>query len=271
MYCHFCGVPPTATRHSTWLTFTFTSTQQTSRPACPNIEVRFKPFIAITIGVLDHWASPPALILMGTSAPFNEPPGSPLSTGRSGVNSGGQRSQDHRLHNAPDCWLLMLRRALRGGVGLCVCMRLFVWLCEYLSVCACKLVRVLECASVSAARILTCLRVCSCMPSQCVRERRNLIGRTTVADETWWTAGSLSSCWWGFGGLSLRGEIQFPPPARRRCLDSLAWDWRGCVTLQITQSLRVCWESAFWSAACHDSTQEECSTAESCQSLCQPD
>lgn len=69
---------------------------------------------------------PSVLVLMGTSPPFNEPPGSPLSTGRSGVNSRGRRSQDHRLHNASDCWLLMLRRALRGGVETeCVCLHLF--------------------------------------------------------------------------------------------------------------------------------------------------
>lgn len=112
--------------------------------------------------------------------------------------------------------------------------------------------------------------MCAHACQRIVCKRRNLIGRTTVADETWWTAGSLSSCWWGFGGLSLRGEIQFPPPARRRCLDSLAQDWRGCVTLQITQSLRVCWESGVWSVARRDSTQEECGTAESCQCVCQP-
>lgn len=111
--------------------------------------------------------------------------------------------------------------------------------------------------------------MCAHACQRIVCKRRNLIGRTTVADETWWTAGSLSSCWWGFGGLSLRGEIQFPPPARWRCLDSLAQDWRGCVTLQITQSLRVCWESGVWSVARRDSTQAECGTAESCQCVCQ--
>ncbi|KAK1888645.1 Deoxyguanosinetriphosphate triphosphohydrolase-like protein [Dissostichus eleginoides] len=36
---------------------------------------------------------------MGTSAPFNEPPGSPLSTGRSGVNSGGVK---HKSGQKPD-------------------------------------------------------------------------------------------------------------------------------------------------------------------------
>lgn len=99
----------------------WSSAHQTSRPACQNTEVRFKPFVALIIRVLDLWAPPPPLlVLMGTSAPFNEPPGSPLSTGRSGVNSRGERSQDHRLHNASDCWLLMLKRALRGGVWPCV-------------------------------------------------------------------------------------------------------------------------------------------------------
>lgn len=62
-----------------------------------------------------------------------------------------------------------------------------------------------------------------------VCRRWNLIGQTTVAEETWWSAGSLSSCWWGFGGLSLRGRIQFPPPARPCCFDSLARDWREVV------------------------------------------
>lgn len=212
---------------------------------------------------------------MGTSPPFNEPPGSPLSTGRSGVNSRGQRSQDHRLHNASDCWLLMLRRAQRGGVRLCVFVCVYVCICLIVCVFVCLCVwayvraRVRVWASVflhASWHVYVCAHACQ----RIVCKRRNLIGRTTVADETWWTAGSLSSCWWGFGSLSLRGEIEFPPPARRRCLDSLARDWRGCVTLQITQSLRLCWESGVWSAACHDSTQEECGTVESCQSVCQP-
>lgn len=78
-------------------------------------EVCFKPVVAGILGLLDLRAPhsphrrrrrhplPLVLVLMGTSAPFNEPPGSPLSTGRSGVNSRGRRSQDHRLHNASDC------------------------------------------------------------------------------------------------------------------------------------------------------------------------
>lgn len=167
----------------------------------------------------------------------------------------------------------MLRRALRGGVRLCVCMRVCICLTGRVHcLCMWALVSAWVHAWASVflhASWLVC-GVCSCMTTQCVHKRRNVIGRTTVADETWWTAASLSSCWWGFGGLSLTGEIQFPPPARRRCLDSLARDWRGCVTLQITKSLKVCWESGVWSAACHDSTQEECGTAESCQSVCQP-
>ncbi len=117
--------------------------------------------------------TPTVLVLMGTSPPFNEPPGSPLSTGHCGVNSRGQRSQDHRLHNASDCWLLMLRRAQRGGVRLCVC----VCVCLHLSDCVriCLFVRVSLCEGSSAcvsvsfpACILTCLRACSCMPTRCV-------------------------------------------------------------------------------------------------------
>lgn len=46
---------------------------------------------------------PPSSFSWELRRPFNEPPGSPLSAGRSGVNSRGQSSQDHRLHNASDC------------------------------------------------------------------------------------------------------------------------------------------------------------------------
>lgn len=105
---------------------------------CQNTEVHFKPFFAIIVRVLDHWTAP-VPVLMGTSPPFNELPGSPLSTACSRVNSTGQRSQDHRLHNASDCWLLILMLVLWGGVGLyvCVCKFAFVWLCVYVSICAC--------------------------------------------------------------------------------------------------------------------------------------
>ncbi|AWP20124.1 Hypothetical protein SMAX5B_019598 [Scophthalmus maximus] len=78
-------------------------THQTSQPPCRHTEVRFKLLIAIIAAVYGFSEPPLFLVLMGTSPPFNEPPGSPLSTGRSGVNSGGQRSEDHRLHNASDC------------------------------------------------------------------------------------------------------------------------------------------------------------------------
>lgn len=66
------------------------------------LQVCIKPFIGIIFRVPPSTPSP-VLILMGTLLPFIEPPGSPLSAGRSGVNPRGQRSQDHRLHNASDC------------------------------------------------------------------------------------------------------------------------------------------------------------------------
>lgn len=122
------------------MTFTFwTSTHWTSLPSCQNIEAHFKPFITIIIRILGLWTSP-VLSLMGTSRLFNEPPGSPLSTGFSGVNSRCQRSQDHRLHNASDCWLLMLRWVLRVGVGFCVCI-----VCICLIVCIYLFVHVSSC------------------------------------------------------------------------------------------------------------------------------
>lgn len=100
----------------------------------------------------------------------------------------------------------------------------FLWLWRYLSVCACQLMWVHVWVSVFV----------TCLLKNDVQKRRNLIGRTTLADETWWTPGFLSSCWWGFEGLSMRGgEIQFPPLACLLCLDRLAWDRRGCVTLRI--------------------------------------
>lgn len=118
-------------------------THQTNLPASQNTEVHFKLFVTLIIRVLDLWTFP-VPVLMGTSPPFNELPGSPLSTGCSEVNSRGQRSQDHRLHNASDCWLLMLRLVLQGGVGLlCVCVCVFICLIVCIFFCLC--IWVLEC------------------------------------------------------------------------------------------------------------------------------
>lgn len=196
------------------------TSQNKSSSNIRRLKCTLSPFITVIVRVLDHWTSP-VPVLMGTSPPFNELPSSLLSTGCSGVNSGGERSQDHRLHNAADCWLLMLRLVLRGEVGLCVCISLIM----KVFFCLCLPAYVSTCVGVS---------FCDVFAKERHAKRRDLIGQTTLADETWWTPGFLSSRWWGFGGLSLRGgEIQFPPLACLLCLDRLAWDRRGCVTLHI--------------------------------------
>lgn len=201
----------------------WTSTQQ----ACQKNASLSNLLIANIIRVLDLWVSS-VFILMGTSPPFIEPPASPLSAGYSGVNSTGQRSQDHRLHSASDCWLLMLKWVLRGGVDLCV-FRLYLLDCAYIYRCVCDRVWVRAWISYFSCHASWHVYMRAHAYWHVVCRRWNLIGQTTVAEEPWWSAGSLSSCWWGFGGLSLRGGIQFPPPARLCCLDSLAQDWREVV------------------------------------------
>lgn len=140
---------------------------------------------------------------MGTSPSFRALPGSPLSTGCSEVNSRGERSQDHRLHNASDCWLLMLRLVLRGKRKAVYVLEFVVCVGFFFSICTFKLMRVSE-------------DMCMFLDMHHLQKedlkKGKLICWTTIADETWWTAVFLSSCWWGFECLSLRGGIQFPPP-----------------------------------------------------------
>lgn len=178
---------------------------------------------------------------MGTTPSLLPLPSSLLSAGFSGVNFKGERSQDQRVHNATDCWLLMLRLVLRGGTGLC----LSVCVC----VCICLITLVFFVCWSSCERLSVTISFSDMFAKERHARGRNLIGWTTLTDETWWTPGFLSSHWWGFRGLSLRGEIQFPPPARLLCLDRSGWDRRGCVTLQIIHIWwKVVWEGAVWSA-----------------------
>lgn len=135
----------------------------------------------------------------------------------------------------------MLRWVLRVGVGwcVCVCVLAFVWLCVFICLCMWDHVR--------AAFLLHALEdVCMWAHARrsSVHKRRNLIGRTTEADETWWTADSLSSCWWDFGGLSLRGgKFNFLP-----LLVGAVWiTWprtvEGVWHSILSYSGRISWES----------------------------
>lgn len=150
---------------------------------------------------------------MGTSLPLNELPGSPLSAGYSGVNSRGQRSQDHRLHNASDCWLLMLKWVLRGGVDLCV-FCLYLLDCAYIYSCVTN--RVCELGCMHGSLIFTLMHpdmfTCVLMHPDTL----SVEGGTWLARPPWQKKldgvqalyapvdGDLDACLWG-------GEFNFLP------------------------------------------------------------
>lgn len=252
----------------------WSSAHQTSRPACQNTEVRFKPFVALIIRVLDLWAPPPPFSfswelqrlsmsrlvhLSALAAPGLTP------------EVKGRRITGSTMPQIVDCWCWSGRWeegygrvCIRVYVCISLIVRVFIRLCmrAHVSVCApvfffrpC-IPAVFTCVLTHAKRIV-CKKEEPDWPDH--RGRWNLMDcRLSKL--------LLMGIWRPvFEG----GKFNFLPLLAGAVW--IAWPGigEGVWHSRLPSHWEVCWESGVGSAACHDSTREECGTAERCQSVCQ--